>query len=216
MITNHLVIEWLRQASLSIEENEEYLTELDAQIGDADHGVNMVRGFQRIVKQLPAMEDMDIGAILKATGMSLMSSVGGASGPLYGSFFLDAAKESGDHYELSDHVWSRVFDAGLAGIRRIGKGQLGDKTMLDALQPGFDAFRDSVSREKSLTEAANLMVVSATWGRDSTIPMIARKGRASYLGERSAGHMDPGAASTCILLDAFFRSVSAFQPRIGD
>jgi phosphoenolpyruvate---glycerone phosphotransferase subunit DhaL len=208
MVKNTLVIEWLRQAFLNLEKDASMLTELDAQIGDADHGINMVRGFQKVNGQLPGLAGQEIGAILKTTGMALIGSVGGASGPLYGSFFLDAAKEAGNHVELSDAAWSRVFGAGLAGIRRIGKANPGDKTMLDALGPGLEAFQAAVSQAKSLIEASEAMVAAAARGRDATTPMVARKGRASYLGERSAGHMDPGAASAHILLSAFAAAVS--------
>jgi len=209
MVKNTLVIEWLRQACLSLEKNAGLLTELDAQIGDADHGINMVRGFQKVNGLLGGLASQDIGAILKATGMALVSTVGGASGPLYGSFFLDAAKEAGNRTSMSDDAWARVFGAGLAGIRRIGKANPADKTMLDALQPAFGAFQESVSQGKSLIEASEAMVAAAARGRDATTPMVARKGRASYLGERSAGHMDPGAASAHLLLEAFARAVAA-------
>jgi dihydroxyacetone kinase-like protein len=208
MVKNTLVIEWFRRAFLSFEKNASYLTELDAQIGDADHGVNMLRGFQKVNGLLPQFESQEIGAILKTAGMALVGSVGGASGPLYGTFFLDAAKAAGTSRELSDDAWSKVLEAGVAGIRRIGKAQAGDKTMLDALQPGLDAFHAAVSQGKSLLEASGAMVVAAAQGRDSTTPMLARKGRASYLGERSVGHMDPGAASVYILLGAFAAAVS--------
>ena len=208
MVKNTLVIEWLRQACLSLEKEAGLLTELDAQIGDADHGINMVRGFQKVNGQLGGLASQDIGAILKATGMSLVSTVGGASGPLYGSFFLDAAKEAGNRIDISDDAWARVFGAGLAGIRRIGKANPADKTMLDALQPAFDAFQEAVAQGKSLIEASEAMVAAAARGREATTPMVARKGRASYLGERSAGHMDPGAASAHLLLEAFARAVA--------
>lgn len=209
MVNNALVVEWLRQAAGMIREQAGYLTELDAQIGDADHGVNMARGFQKVAGQLPGWKEQSAGSTLKAVGMALIGSVGGASGPLYGSFFLDAARQAGDSAELSDEDWAGVLAAGVAGMRRIGKAQAGDKTLLDALQPGVDAFREAVSQARPLAEACGAMLAAAQRGRDATIPMVARKGRASYLGERSAGHMDPGAASACMLLEAFLEAVEA-------
>ena len=212
MITAQTLSAWIHHFALVIEEQKGYLTDLDAQIGDADHGVNMARGFQKVMSQMPRIESEGIGGVLKITGMTLISSVGGASGPLYGTFFLDAAKEAGTLLELTPLELCRVFEAGLAGIQRIGKAQAGEKTMVDVLLPGIAALRESLRKGKSLKEAVSEMTSAASKARDATISMLARKGRASYLGERSIGHMDPGAASAYMLLETFADAILVGTP----
>jgi phosphoenolpyruvate---glycerone phosphotransferase subunit DhaL len=205
MITNKTIVTWLRETARVLEENEIYLTDLDSQIGDADHGINMNRGFKKVTSQLPGVEDNDIGTIFKTTGMALISSVGGASGPLYGAFFLEAAKVTKDKFDLSNTDLVLLFAAGLGGIQRIGKARPGDKTMLDAIQPGLEALKSNSN--VSTKGALKSMVEAAKVGMEKTIPMIALKGRASYLGERSIGHQDPGATSSYLMLRALLKTV---------
>jgi dihydroxyacetone kinase-like protein len=177
------------------------LTDLDAAIGDGDHGENMRRGFTAIEKKLETTEPpADLAAFFKFVGMTLLSSVGGAAGPLYGGFFLALSKASTGKETLSKAELAQVLTEGLADIQRRGKAQLGDKTMVDALSPALDAFRASPDGDLKLAmEAAAEQAHSSA---EATVPLLARKGRASYLGERSIGHQDPGATSSWLLLRA--------------
>jgi dihydroxyacetone kinase-like protein len=192
-----------------IEENRQYLTDLDSPIGDADHGINMDRGFKKVASKLPGMEDKDIGTILKTAGMALVTSVGGAGGPLYGTFLMDAGKAVAGKDELSDDDLVALLDAGLKGVIRIGKTNLEDKTMVDALHPALEALKKAVADGKDTVEALQLMTDAAHEGMKATIPMLARKGRASYVGERSIGHQDPGATSSYLLLKTLTETVEA-------
>ena len=208
MITKLQILNWLKKSADVLREKEAYLTELDSAIGDADHGTNMVRGFSAVLQKLPTVEDKDIGTILKTTGMTLMSSVGGASGPLYGTFFMRAgmaaeSKESLDHQDLI-----QMLDGGLNGLVQRGRAEVGDKTMVDALTPALDALRLSLNGEQGMTMALQVCVSAAEEGMKATIPLQAKKGRASYLGERSIGHQDPGATSTFLVLNALFETVA--------
>lgn len=184
-----------------IHENKEYLTELDSAIGDADHGINMDRGFQAIAKKLPEFDAMtDIGAILKACGMALISTVGGASGPLYGTAFLQAGTALAGKKELEPADMLLAFDAALKGIIMRGKANLGDKTMVDALTPAVEALKKALGDGDNAADALDKASAAAEAGMKGTIPIQARKGRASYLGERSIGHQDPGATSSFLLI----------------
>ena len=185
-----------------IEDNKDYLTELDSAIGDADHGINMERGFQAVLLKLPAVADQDIGAICKAVGMTLVSTVGGASGPLYGTFFIQLGAATNGKRELTLQDWAAALEAGVEGVRRRGKAALGDKTMLDSLIPAAAALKKSAAGGAELADALRQSEEAARQGMTGTIPLVARKGRASYLGERSAGHQDPGATSAHLLLQA--------------
>jgi dihydroxyacetone kinase-like protein len=200
MITQSQVLKWLEATAAVLEENRQYLTDLDSPIGDADHGINMDRGFKKIVSKLPGVEDKDIGTILKTSGMALVTSVGGAGGPLYGTLLMDAGKAVVGKEELSDDDLVALLAAGLKGVIRIGKTNLEDKTMVDALHPALEALREALADGKDTVEALHLMTDAAHKGMKDTIPMLARKGRASYLGERSIGHQDPGATSSYLLL----------------
>lgn len=195
------IIEWIKAYAQVIRENKNYLTQLDSDIGDADHGVNMDRGFQAVLGKLPGVSDKDIGAIFKTVGMTLVSTVGGAGGPLYGTFFLQAGGASADKMELNLQDWASALEAATNGVIQRGKAQAGDKTMVDALLPAVQALKDASASQKSLAEALKQSADAAEEGMKATIPLVARKGRASYLGERSAGHQDPGATSTFLLLD---------------
>ncbi|MEE8163660.1 MAG: dihydroxyacetone kinase subunit DhaL [Anaerolineae bacterium] len=203
------MLKWLEATAGVIEENRQYLTDLDSPIGDADHGINMDRGFKKIVSKLPGVEEKDIGDILKTSGMALITSVGGAAGPLYGTFLMDAGKAVAGKMELSDDDLVALLDAGLKGVVRIGKTNLEDKTMVDALHPAVEALRKACADGKDTIEALHLMTDAAHQGMKATIPMLARKGRASYLGERSIGHQDPGATSSYLLLKTLMETVES-------
>jgi len=194
------VVQWIERAAEVIEENEKTLTELDAPIGDSDHGANMARGFSAVRGKLAGHSKDDIGAILKTVGMTLLSTVGGASGPLYGTLFLEVAKVTAGKPEIDRAVILQSLTAGLAGIQKRGKAEPLDKTLVDALGPAIRAFEDAEG--VSLAEALSQAAEAAREGAEATIPLVARKGRASYLGERSAGHQDPGATSMWLLLQS--------------
>lgn len=201
-ITQADVIQWLKNCAQAISEERDYLVELDAAIGDADHGVNMERGFNAVLAKLPELTSADIGTILKTVGMTLVSTVGGASGPLYGTFFLQAGMKLAGKKELSLADWVAAFAAAVQGVAMRGKAQEGDKTMLDALLPALSALQKAQSENPPINEALEKAIIAAEGGMHATIPLKARKGRASYLGERSIGHQDPGATSAYLILKA--------------
>jgi dihydroxyacetone kinase-like protein len=192
---------WVREYARSIAGNKEELTALDSAIGDADHGTNMDRGMSAAIAALDAAPPADPAALLKQVGMTLVSKVGGASGPLYGTFFLRMAGALSTD-PADDEAFARALRAGLEGVVARGKAEPGDKTMLDALGPACDALDAALAAGQPLGPALEAAAAAARKGRDATVPLVARKGRASYLGERSAGHQDPGATSTALLLDA--------------
>jgi len=200
-VTKNDVLEWIRTYAQVIADNKEYLTELDAQIGDADHGVNMDRGFRAVLEKLPNGEEVNTGKILMTVGMTLLSKVGGAGGPLYSTIFIQAGKsiDGKEAFDLAD--WAKALEAATEGVVRLGKASPGDKTMVDALTPAVQALKDANEQGLSLGEGLKKSAQAAEDGMIATIPLVARKGRASYLGERSAGHQDPGATSTFMLLD---------------
>ncbi len=200
-VTRDEVVLWIKAYSEVIVENKDYLTDLDSAIGDADHGINMYRGFQAVLKKLPAVEDKDIGTILKTVGMTLLSTVGGAAGPLYSTVFIQAGNKLKGKMELSLSEWAVALEAATSGVVNLGKAELNDKTMVDALTPAVQALNDAVKQGVSMNEALKESAKAAEEGMKATIPLVARKGRASYLGERSAGHQDPGATSSFLLLD---------------
>jgi dihydroxyacetone kinase-like protein len=183
-----------------IAENKQHLTKLDAAIGDADHGINMDRGFQNILKKVPPVEDKDAGTILKTAGMALVSSVGGAGGPLYGTAFMQAGMAVAGKYELEAEDILAALDSALKGVIMRGKANLGDKTMVDAITPAVEAMGEAVDNGADTLEALDAAAAAAKQGMTDTIPMLAKKGRASYLGERSIGHQDPGATSSYLLI----------------
>ena len=183
------------------------LTRLDSEIGDADHGSNMRRGMTAVVGKLDAAPDAAPAALLKSAGMTLVSTVGGASGPRDGTFFLRMGTSAGDRAEFDGAAFAAALRAGLEGVLTRGKAQLGDKTMVDALTPAVDALDAALADGASLKDALRAAATAAREGADSTVPLVARKGRASYLGERSAGHRDPGATSTTLLLEAAAESL---------
>lgn len=197
---------WMRDYAGVIRENAAYLTELDSAIGDADHGSNLDRGMQAVVAQLDAETFETPGELLKKAGMTLVSKVGGASGPLYGTFLLRFGTALTG--EVTPASLGEALRAGIGGVLARGKAELGDKTMYDALAPALDAYDAAVAGGGGLAEALKAAADAAAQGRDATIPLVARKGRASYLGERSAGHQDPGATSSTMLLESAARTLS--------
>jgi dihydroxyacetone kinase-like protein len=201
-ITSDDVVAWIRLAADVFHGEKEHLTALDSAIGDADHGINMDRGFQAVLAKLPTFAQGDVGAILKGTGMTLISTVGGASGPLYGSFFLQLGNATAGKADISVEDFAAALDNGIARVQGLGKAEPGDKTMLEALLPAQTAIHTAADAGASPSEALAAGAAAAEEGMRATIPLVARKGRASYLGERSAGHQDPGATSTHLLLKA--------------
>ena len=196
------VLGWLRRSAAVLREQRQFLTDLDSAIGDADHGTNMDRGFTVVIERLPAVADKDIGTILKTVGMALVSTVGGASGPLYGTAFLRAGAALADTQELQPTDLVTGFTAAVEGIMQRGKAHLGEKTMLDVLIPARDAMQTAIAQGQPLAAALRAADVAAAAAVQATIPMLATKGRASYLGERSIGHQDPGATSSALLIHA--------------
>ncbi|MGD9696335.1 MAG: dihydroxyacetone kinase subunit DhaL [Thermoleophilia bacterium] len=199
-ITGGDLAAWLRGFAARVEEQKDALTKLDQAIGDADHGINMDRGMRAVVEKLDSGEAGDPAAVLKATAMTLISKVGGASGPLYGTLFLQMATALGGTEAAGPADLAAAFDAGVAGVRARGKAEPGDKTMLDALIPAGEALHAALDEGASLGDALARAADAAEAGAEATIPLVARKGRASYLGERSAGHKDPGATSSALLV----------------
>jgi phosphoenolpyruvate---glycerone phosphotransferase subunit DhaL len=194
---------WMRRFADLVAEHRDELTALDAAIGDADHGTNMDRGMTAVVGTLDATPPAGAGALLKQVGMTLVRTVGGASGPLYGTFFLRMATAVGDDVPaVPDEAFAKAVRAGLEGIVARGRAEAGDKTMFDALAPAVDTLETELGRGRSLAGALAAATEAAEAGRDATVPLHARKGRASYLGERSVGHQDPGATSAALLVAA--------------
>jgi len=190
----------IRAFAAVVAENRSYFTELDSAIGDADHGINMDRGFQAVLGKLDGQGSGDIGAIFKTVGMTLVSTVGGASGPLYGTFFLQLGVATVGKAALDAGDWGAALDAGVQGVIARGKAEPQDKTMVDALIPGRDAYHQTLADGGTFADALGRSASAAEEGMKATIPWVARKGRASYLGERSAGHQDPGATSSFLFL----------------
>jgi dihydroxyacetone kinase-like protein len=193
-------VRWLRVFAAVIAENKEYLTQLDSAIGDADHGINMNRGMQAALAKLDGVPAGDIGNLFKTVGMTLVSTVGGAGGPLYGTLFMQFGAPIAGKAEIEAPDWGASLTAGVQGVQARGKAEPGDKTMVDALIPARDAFQQAVDDGAAFGEALDRSAAAAEEGMKATIPWIARKGRASYLGPRSAGHQDPGATSSYLLL----------------
>ena len=202
---------WIVSAAGVIEANRDHLTQLDAAIGDADHGINLSRGFTAVLGALDAAEAKAAtpGAILTLTGNTLISKVGGASGPLYGTAFRRAGKALGGAADVDLAALSAALDAALAGVRQLGAAREGDKTMVDALAPATRAFSKAIAAGASPDDALSVLVEAATAGAAATVPMQALKGRASYLGPRSVGHEDPGAVSTSLILGALAGAAQA-------
>jgi len=198
---------WVREYARVIGENAQFLTDLDAAIGDADHGINMDRGMTAVLAALDEATPADMSALCKQVGMTLVKSVGGASGPLYGTFFLRMAGALGADENVDAADFAKALRAGVEGVVQRGRAEAGDETMFDALAPALDALDSALASGGDLAVALADATVAAEKGRDATESMVARKGRASYLGQRSVGHVDPGATSAAMLIAA---AASAF------
>jgi phosphoenolpyruvate---glycerone phosphotransferase subunit DhaL len=198
---------WLNEAAASVREQRDYLTQLDAAIGDADHGTNMDRGFTAVVEKLDGLEGPP-GKLLTTAGSTLVSTVGGASGPLWGTALRRAGRALGDADDFDGSELAEALDAALAGIVELGAAQEGDKTMVDALAPAVRVLRSRLDAGSTLGEALAEARAAGEEGMRATTPLQASKGRASYLGERSIGHQDPGATSTALIIAALERSVA--------
>ncbi len=210
-ITAEHVIRFIEGVAARIKEHRDELVQLDSAIGDADHGINMDRGFTTVLEKLPTVADKDIGTILKTVGMTLVSTVGGASGPLYGTAFIRAGMALVDRYELSPAEVVAAIEAALEGIQARGKAQRGEKTMVDALGPGVDVLKEAQASGEDFVPALRRSVAAVEAGMKATIPMLATKGRASYLGPRSIGHQDPGATSTYYMAQVLLETVEGIQ-----
>lgn len=202
------LVAWLDRFSGLVTEQRAYLTELDSAIGDADHGANMSRGMTAVMEKLDGATPGAADELFKTVGMTLVTSVGGASGPLYGTFFLRMGMTAGAVSSFDGPALGAALRAGLDGVVARGKAELGDKTMFDAMAPALDAYDAAIAADQTIPDAAAAAFTAAEAGRDSTAPLVARKGRASYLGERSAGHLDPGATSTAFLFQALTETLA--------
>jgi len=200
MVNRDNLIAWIEALAQVYAENKQYLTQLDSAIGDADHGINMDRGFTNVKADLAKTNPQDISAVLKTAAMSLIRTVGGASGPLYGTFFMRASAVCANKTELNEADVVALFEAGLEGILQRGKAELNDKTMVDAQTPALNAMKQALADGADLKTILQKGTAAAEEGMKNTIPLQARKGRASYLGERSIGHQDPGATSSYLML----------------
>ena len=199
----------VKEMAATMEENRKYLTKLDSEIGDGDHGNNMHRGFQAALERLEETEPQTPADVLKAVSTALVGKVGGAAGPLYGTAFLRASTSLSGKEDLSSEDVAEAMEAALGGVKQRGKAEEGDKTMIDALAPAVAAAKEAASSGKGVGEVSREAAEAAGEGSEATVPLTARRGRASYLGERAAGHMDPGARSTYLLLDAAARALGA-------
>ena len=196
----------VREMAAAMEENRRHLTKLDSEIGDGDHGNNMNRGFQAALERVEGTDASTPADVLKAVSMALISKVGGAAGPLYGTAFLRASTALADKEEVSAEDAAEALEAALGGVKQRGKAEVGDKTIIDALEPAVEAAKEAAG-EGSVAGVFRAAAEAAKEGAESTVPLTARRGRASYLGARAEGHQDPGATSTYLLLDAAARSL---------
>ena len=203
------ITSWMREIEASVRAERDHLVQLDAAIGDADHGINMTRGFEAVVKALAADAGLPPGKLLVLAGRTLVSTVGGASGPLWGSALRSGGRTLGDQAAFDGPQLVEVLAAALASVKDLGTASRGDKTMVDALEPAVETLRERIAAGDTLTQAIEDAASAAEAGMRATIPLQARKGRASYLGERSVGHQDPGATSTALIMRALQRAVAA-------
>ena len=210
-LTGKQVIDILEKINEKIEENKEYLTELDAAIGDGDHGLNMTKGFKAVVDKLKDDDASNVGNILKKAGMALVSNVGGAAGPLYGTAFMKAGAKLNSKAEVDINDFLEALVEALEGIKMRGKADIDDKTMIDALVPSIEALKKSLNEGKSDLDALKDMKDAAFEGVQHTKEILAKKGRASYLGERSLGHQDAGATSCALILETIYEEVEKLK-----
>jgi phosphoenolpyruvate---glycerone phosphotransferase subunit DhaL len=209
LFTAEQAVAWIRATAAVMEEQAGYLTKLDSAIGDGDHGTNMNRGFKAAVARLDALDDGDLAGVFRAVSMALIGKVGGASGPLYGSLYLGMSKQLGDATSVEDEQLAAALRAGYDMVVARGRAQLEDKTMLDAWHPALEALDGALAAGQELGAALDEAERAAEEGMKATIPLVARKGRASYLGERSRDHQDPGATSTHLIVKALADVVNA-------
>jgi len=202
------ITSWMNEIDVTVRAERDHLVQLDAAIGDGDHGTNMVRGFEAVVQALAADAGSPPGRLLIISGRTLVSTVGGASGPLWGSALRNAGRVLGDQPTFDGAQLTDVLAAALAAVKDLGTASVGDKTMVDALEPAVDTLRDRIAAGDSVPAAVEAAAEAAEAGMHSTVPLQARKGRASYLGERSVGHQDPGATSTALIIRALQRAVT--------
>jgi len=200
---------WMREVEASVRVERDHLVQLDSAIGDGDHGINMARGFEAVVQALGADNGSPPGRLLIIAGRTLVSTVGGASGPLWGSALRAGGRVLGDQTSFDGAQLAEVLAAALASVKDLGTASLGDKTMVDALEPAVDRLRDRIAKGEPVAQAMDAAAAAAEAGMRATIPLQARKGRASYLGERSVGHQDPGATSTALILRALQRAITS-------
>jgi dihydroxyacetone kinase-like protein len=203
------ITSWMREIEASVRAERDHLVQLDSAIGDADHGINMTRGFEAVVKALDTGEALPPGRLLVLAGRTLVSTVGGASGPLWGSALRSGGRVLGDQVTFDGSQLVEILAAALASVKDLGTAALGDKTMVDALEPAVNTLRARLDAGDVLPDAVEAAAAAAEQGMRATIPLQARKGRASYLGERSMGHQDPGATSTALIMRALQRAVTA-------
>ena len=206
MGSTQATLDVVKEMAAAMEKNRRYLTKLDSEIGDGDHGNNMHRGLQAALERLDGADPSSPADVLKTVSMALVSKVGGAAGPLYGTAFLRASTALQDKEEISAEDAAEALEAALGGIKQRGKAEVGDKTIVDALEPAVEAAKGAAS-SGSVAEVFRAAADAAEEGAESTAPLTARKGRASYLGARAQGHRDPGATSTYYLLDAAARAL---------
>jgi dihydroxyacetone kinase-like protein len=206
-ITAEHVVQALERIAAALKSHRDELTRLDSPIGDADHGINLDRGFTAVIGKLPTVANQDIGTILKTTGMTLISTVGGASGPLYGTAFMRAATVLNDMHQADAGQIIAALDAALEGIKARGKAQPGEKTMIDSIAPALAVLHETHTSDEPFVSIFQRAVAAAEEGVQATIPMLATKGRASYLGERSIGHQDPGATSAYYMMRALLETL---------
>lgn len=207
MIDNKKFVAIVQATAKRIEDEKDFLTELDNAIGDGDHGINLARGFAAVEKKLPELAEKDLGAILKGIGMALVSNVGGASGPLYGTAYMKAGAALKGKTEMTPEDFAAAFDAAIGGVQMRGKAHEGEKTTLDAQMPACKAYKEALAAGKDMKAAVHEAVEAARKGVEYTKTILATKGRASYLGERSIGHQDPGATSSLMILEEFEKAL---------
>ena len=213
MMTPTLLSAWLSWSAVRFAEKRDWLVELDTPIGDADHGRNMDRGFQKVAEQLPTWQNRELGSLLRSVGMTLLSTVGGASGPLYGTLFLRLASQAGSATALDGATLADAFAVAVDALAERGRAARGDKTMVDALEPAAETWKRCVDQQETWGHTLGRVTEAAAEGHDGTISLVAKRGRASYLGSRSMGHLDPGAASAHMLIEALRDADSSLRSR---
>ncbi len=210
VLNRDFFIKVIKDLATMVEEQRDYLTKLDSDIGDSDHGINLTIGFREVTKKLPEWENENLTSLFKKVGMALLGKVGGAAGPLYGGLFMKFGEPADNKDEVTFQEFAEMLKKGVELVEFRGKAVIGDKTMVDTLRPALDALLEAVEAKKDPVEAFKACIDAAEKGRDSTIPLVARKGRALRLGERAIGHLDPGATSSHLILSIFFENLKLY------